>query len=54
MPSILPQLLASGAIEPNHIRLVNEGSLKERAEAALDMVRTNSVSGERVVVQVKP
>lgn len=54
MPSILPELLASGVLKPNHVRLINQGSFKQRTEIALDLVRNNAVSSERVVVDVRP
>jgi len=54
MPKILPQLLASGVIQPNRVRLMNQGSFKERVEQGLELLRNNKVSGEKVVVEVKP
>ncbi|TDL19411.1 GroES-like protein [Rickenella mellea] len=53
MPKILPRLLASGAIQPNKLRLLNKGTFKDRVEEGLDMLRNNKVSGEKVVVQVR-
>ncbi|KAF8216896.1 chaperonin 10-like protein [Mycena galopus ATCC 62051] len=52
MPTILPALLASGLIQPNRVRLLEEGTLKERVAAGLDLLRNNKVSGEKVVVKV--
>ncbi|KAF7370271.1 PKS-ER domain-containing protein [Mycena sanguinolenta] len=52
MPKILPQLLFSGIIQPNKVRLLAEGTLKERVAAGLDLLRNNKVSGEKVIVKV--
>ncbi|KAJ6456088.1 chaperonin 10-like protein [Mycena sanguinolenta] len=52
MPRILPQLLSSGIIQPNKVRLLNEGTLKERVATGLDLLRNNTVSGEKVIVKV--
>ena len=52
MPKILPQLLESGVLQPNPIRLLKEGTFKERAETAFDLLRNNKVSGEKVIVAV--
>lgn len=52
MPKILPALLASGLIQPNRVQLLKEGTLKERVEKGLDLLRRNVVSGEKIVVQI--
>ncbi|KAJ7625759.1 chaperonin 10-like protein [Roridomyces roridus] len=52
MPKILPELLAAGVIQPNRVRLLDQGTLKERVEAGLDLLRNNKVSGEKVIVKV--
>ncbi|KAJ7117614.1 GroES-like protein [Mycena epipterygia] len=52
MPKILPQLLASGIIQPNRVRLLDQGTLKERVGTGLDLLTHNKVSGEKVVVKV--
>ncbi|KAF8216947.1 hypothetical protein K438DRAFT_1748085 [Mycena galopus ATCC 62051] len=51
MPNILPQLLASG-IQPNRVRLMDQGTFKERVGTGLDLLRNNKVSGEKIVVKV--
>ncbi|OJJ03016.1 hypothetical protein ASPVEDRAFT_84480 [Aspergillus versicolor CBS 583.65] len=51
-PEIVPGLLASGAIEPNKYREIKGDSLLERATAALDTMRSGTVSGERLVWKV--
>ena len=51
MPKIFPQLLESGALQPNPIRLLREGPLKDRVETALDLFRGNKVSGEKVIIE---
>ncbi len=52
MPKILPELLANGLVKPNRIRLLKEGTLKERVEVGLDLLRNNKVSGEKIVVEI--
>ena len=52
MPKILPDLLAKGLIKPNCMRLLAEGTLKERAAVALDLLRHNKLSGEKLVVKM--
>ncbi|KAJ7066300.1 chaperonin 10-like protein [Mycena amicta] len=52
MPKILPSLLASGIITPNPVRLLDQGTFKERVETGLDMLRNNKVSGEKIIVKV--
>ncbi|KAF5345149.1 hypothetical protein D9758_009698 [Tetrapyrgos nigripes] len=54
MPRILPELLETGIIKPNKIRLIDEssGSLKDRVGTGLDLLRNNQISGEKVVVKV--
>ncbi len=52
MPKILPSLLVSGYIMPSRVRLLDQGSFKERVAGGLDLFRNNKVSGEKVVVKV--
>lgn len=52
MPEILPQLLKENLIKPSQIRMFNQGTFLERTLAALELVRSGKVSGEKVVVQV--
>lgn len=52
MPRILPELLVAGHIEANHVHLLDQGTLKERVEVGLDLLRHNKVSGEKVVVKI--
>jgi len=52
MPRIVPELLKKGLIQPNRVRLLEKGSLKDRAAEALDLLRNNKISGEKVVVKV--
>ncbi|KIK70456.1 hypothetical protein GYMLUDRAFT_209617 [Collybiopsis luxurians FD-317 M1] len=54
MPKILPALLETRIIQPTKIRLLDEsyGSLKDRVEVGLDLLRNNKVSGEKVIVKV--
>jgi len=54
MTKILPTLLETKIIQPTKIRLLDEsyGSLKDRVEVGLDLLRNNKVSGEKVIVKV--
>ncbi|KAF8873875.1 chaperonin 10-like protein [Infundibulicybe gibba] len=52
MAIVLPALLEQGLVEPNRVRLMEEGPLMSRAEAALDLLRNNRVSGEKLVLKV--
>ncbi|RAH52489.1 alcohol dehydrogenase [Aspergillus piperis CBS 112811] len=49
---IMPTLLAQGAIEPNKQQIVEGETLLDRARKALDIMRSGTVSGERLVWQV--
>lgn len=53
MPKVFPQLLQAGLLKPNPIRLLHEGSFKDRVMTGLDLLRNNKVSGEKVVVEIK-
>lgn len=52
MPKILPQLLADKLIQPSRVRLFQNGTFKERAEEALDLIRHNKISGEKAIIRV--
>ncbi len=52
MPKILPALLETGHVKPSRVRLIKEGSFKERVGIGLDLLRNNKVSGEKVVVEI--
>ncbi|KAG2358800.1 chaperonin 10-like protein [Suillus spraguei] len=52
MPKILPRLLEEGIIQPNRVRLFDQGSLQDRCQEALDVVRSGQVNGEKAVVKV--
>jgi hypothetical protein len=52
LPKILPQLLTDELIQPSRVRLIQDGTFNERAEEALDLIRRNKVSGEKVVIRV--
>ncbi|KAG6911275.1 hypothetical protein DXG01_002114 [Tephrocybe rancida] len=49
---IIPSLLEKGIIEPNRVRLMDQGSFKDRVEQGLDLLRNDKISGEKVVVKV--
>jgi hypothetical protein len=52
MSKILPQLLANGIIKPNKVRLLDQGTFKERVAVGLDLLRNNTISGEKIIVKV--
>ncbi|KAF5352562.1 hypothetical protein D9756_006066 [Leucocoprinus leucothites] len=52
MPQILPELLEKGLIEPTRLRLMDQGTLQQRVEQALDLFRDNKVSGEKLVIKI--
>lgn len=52
LPVILPELLEKGLIEAPRYRIMDQGSLQQRAEQALELLRTNQLSGEKVIVKV--
>jgi hypothetical protein len=39
-------------LHPNRVLLMDKGSLKERAEEGLELLRNNQVRGEKVVVKI--
>ncbi|KAG2035631.1 chaperonin 10-like protein [Suillus americanus] len=52
MPKILPRLLKEAIIQPNRVRLFDQGSLQDLCQEALNVVRNGQVKGEKVVVEV--
>jgi hypothetical protein len=50
--TIIPQLLAEGVIKPNKQKIVEGGTLLERAQNALNMLRKKEASAERLVWRV--
>ncbi|GJE93299.1 zinc-binding alcohol dehydrogenase family protein [Phanerochaete sordida] len=53
LPLILSRLLEEGRIRANPVRLMKEGSLLDRVNAGLDLLRNNKISGEKVVVDLQ-
>ncbi|KAF8981042.1 hypothetical protein BGZ52_003343 [Haplosporangium bisporale] len=51
-PEILPTLLAQGIVKPNNQRVVEGATLVERAQNALNLLRSKAVSGEKLVYRV--
>ncbi|KAK0671416.1 chaperonin 10-like protein [Cercophora samala] len=51
-PEIIPALLAQGVIQPNKARVVEGATLLERAQNALQLLRDQAPSGERLVWRV--
>ena len=52
MPKILPQLLGNRLLEPNPIKILKEGSLRERAEEGLGLLRNGQTNGQKILVMV--
>jgi hypothetical protein len=52
IPVILAELLEKGLIGATRYRVMDQGSLQQRAEEALELLRTNQLSGEKVIVKV--
>ncbi len=52
MPVVLPDLLQKGLVQPTRFRVVDQGSLQQRVEQALDLFRNNKVSGEKLVIKI--
>ncbi|KAJ3563575.1 hypothetical protein NP233_g8851 [Leucocoprinus birnbaumii] len=52
MPEILPELLEKELIKPTRLRLMDNGTLENRVEQALDLFRNNKVSGEKLVIKI--
>ncbi|KAJ4295661.1 hypothetical protein N0V88_004363 [Collariella sp. IMI 366227] len=51
-PEIVPALLEQGVIKPNKQRIVEGKTLLERAQKALDLLRDQAPSGEKLVWRV--
>jgi hypothetical protein len=51
-PTIMPTLLAQGAVRPNRYRIVEGKTLLERAQRALNALRRKEPHGERLVWRV--
>jgi hypothetical protein len=45
----MPALIASGDIQSNRYRIVEGKDMLERAQKAIDLLRSKEVSGERLV-----
>ncbi|KAF9469625.1 carbamoyl-phosphate synthase L chain, ATP binding domain-containing protein [Collybia nuda] len=52
LPKILPSLLEAGHIKPNRVRLMEEGSFKERVSNGLDLLRNAKLGGDKVIVKI--
>ncbi|TFK26782.1 GroES-like protein [Coprinopsis marcescibilis] len=53
-PVIIARLLRDKLITPNRIILLDKGHLLERTNDALELLRENKVSGEKVVIKITP
>lgn len=51
-PDIIPALLAEGVIQPNKVRIIEGSTMLERAENALKLLRSQAVSGEKLVWRI--
>lgn len=52
-PEIIPTLLKEGVVKPNSQRVVEGANMVERAQNALDLLRSKAVSGEKLVWKVQ-
>jgi hypothetical protein len=53
MTTFIPSLLAQGLVRPTKKELIDQpSSLYERSMKALDLLRRNAVSGQKVIVKV--
>lgn len=54
MPKILPQLLGDGLIKANPLLVMGEsdGSMIERTNKALDLLRNNKANGRKVLAKI--
>jgi hypothetical protein len=52
MPTTLPKLLSENLIKPNRFKLLDHADLLTRAKDALDLLRQNKISGEKLVVKI--
>lgn len=52
LPEIVPALLEQGVVQPNKQRIVEGSTLLERAQNALDLLRDQVPSGEKLVWRV--
>ena len=53
VPVLLPRLLEQGAIRPNAVRLMQEGGLVDRVRAGVELLSSNKISGEKVVIDLR-
>ncbi|KAK3298970.1 uncharacterized protein B0H64DRAFT_422587 [Chaetomium fimeti] len=51
-PEIIPALLEQGVVQPNKQRVVEGKTMLERAQKALDLLKDQAVSGEKLVWRV--
>ncbi|KAF4989375.1 hypothetical protein FDECE_14742 [Fusarium decemcellulare] len=51
-PEIVPALLRDGVVTPNRYRVVDGATAPERAQRAVDILRSKDVSGERLVWRI--
>lgn len=51
-PTIMPEMLRLGIVKPNRRKIVEGKTMLERAQRALDLLRSGEVSGERLVWRV--
>ncbi|KAM5373408.1 hypothetical protein ACJZ2D_007003 [Fusarium nematophilum] len=51
-PEIVPALLKERVVEPNRYRIVQGATMVERAQNALDILRSREVSGEKLIWRI--
>ena len=51
MPITLPKLIEAG-VQPNRIRVLDQGDPLSRVEEAFELLKQGKISGEKLVVKV--
>jgi hypothetical protein len=52
LSKILSSLLSTGMFQPNRMVLMGKGSLKERVEKGLGLLRNNQARGQKIVIKL--
>ncbi|KIY65077.1 GroES-like protein [Cylindrobasidium torrendii FP15055 ss-10] len=53
LPKILPEMLEKNVIQPNRVKLLDQGTFQERVAVGLELLRKNGVHGEKIIVKVE-
>lgn len=46
-------MLEKNVIQPNRVKLLDQGTFRERVATGLELLRNNEVHGEKVIVKVE-